>query len=130
MYQQLEQLEILDILPKELEQREYVFNRAIDVRSAAMIYLAVNIHHQATALGDIGKTYLHLSSLIRSGNVFKTFFIGDEKITNATEYLKLALDDYCRALNNIHAHISVKSYELHIEDHKLLKGTSDQWNCC
>jgi hypothetical protein len=54
MYQQLEQLEILNILPEELEQRVSVINRAIDVRSAAMIYLAVNIHHQTTALGDMG----------------------------------------------------------------------------
>lgn len=123
MYQQLEQLEILDILPSELDQRESVFNRAIDVRSAAMIYLAVNIHHQTTALGDIGKTSLLLSILIVLGNVFKTFFIGDEKITDATMYLKTSVDDYCRALNNIHTRISIKSYELHIEDHKLLKGT-------
>ena len=61
MYQQLEQLEILDTLPEELEQRESVVNRAIDVRSAAMIYLAVNIRHQTTALGDIGKISPHLS---------------------------------------------------------------------
>jgi hypothetical protein len=61
MYQTLEQLEILDILPETLEQRESVVNRAIDVRSAAMMYLAVNIHHQTTPLGDMGKTFLHLS---------------------------------------------------------------------
>jgi len=58
MYQQLEQLEILDMLPEDLEQRESVVNCAIDVRSASMIYLAVNIHHQATPGGDIGKTSL------------------------------------------------------------------------
>jgi len=61
MYQQLEQLEILDILPEELEQRESVVNCAIDVRSASMIYLAVNIGHQATPGGDIGKTSLRTS---------------------------------------------------------------------
>lgn len=129
MYQQLEQLEILDILPEELEQRESVFNRAIDVRSAAMTYLAVNIQHQTTALGDMGKRSLRPSILIVSGNVLKTFFVGDEKITNSTEYLKTSVDNYCRALNNIHTRISIKSYELHIESHKLLKGTSDRWNC-
>lgn len=130
MYQQLEQLEILDILPEELEQRESVISRAIDVRSAAMIYLAVNIYHQTTPLGDMGKVSLRLSNLTSSGKVFKTFFVGDEKITNSTEYLKTSIDDYCRVLNNIHARISIKSYQLHIEGHKLLKGTSDRWNSC
>ena len=63
MYQQLEQLEILDILPEDLEheRRESVVNCAIDVRSASMIYLAVNIRHQATPGGDIGKTSLRTS---------------------------------------------------------------------
>jgi hypothetical protein len=54
MYQQLEQLEILDILPDDLEQRCSVINRAMDVRSASMFYLAVNIHHQSIPLGDVG----------------------------------------------------------------------------
>jgi hypothetical protein len=31
MCQQLEQLAILDILPDDLEQREFVINRALDV---------------------------------------------------------------------------------------------------
>jgi len=61
MYQQLEQLEILDMLPEDLEQHESVVNCAIDVRSASMIYLAVNIRHQATPGGDIGKTSLRTS---------------------------------------------------------------------
>ena len=55
MYQQLEQLEIIDILPDDLEQRESVINRAMDVRSASMLYLAVNIRYQTTPLGDLGK---------------------------------------------------------------------------
>ena len=61
MYQQLEQLEILDILPEDIGQRESVVNCAIDVRSASMIYLAVNIRHQATPLGDVGKSFLYVS---------------------------------------------------------------------
>lgn len=60
MYQQLEQLEILDILPDDLEQRESVINRAMDVRSASMLYLAVNIRFQTTPLGDLGKMSLDI----------------------------------------------------------------------
>jgi hypothetical protein len=121
MYQRLEQLEILDLLPQDLEQRESVINCAIDVCSASMIYLAVNIRHQATPLGDMGN-HICQSQLIATGKVFKTFIVGDERITNATDYLKMSVDAYCRTLNNLHTRISIKSYEVHLEDHKLLKG--------
>ena len=56
--------------------------------------------------------------------MFKTFFVEDEKITNSTNYLKTSVDAYCRALHHIYTPISIKSYELNIESHKLLKGIS------
>ena len=52
--QQLEQLAILDSLPQDLKQREIVINRAMDVRSASMLFLAVNIRHDLTPLGIPG----------------------------------------------------------------------------
>jgi hypothetical protein len=52
--QQLEQLAILDSLPQDLKQREIVINRAMDVRSASMLFLAVNIRHDSTPLGIPG----------------------------------------------------------------------------
>jgi hypothetical protein len=54
MYQQLEQLEILDVLPTDLQQREILINRAMDVRSASMLYLATILRHEATPLGSVG----------------------------------------------------------------------------
>ena len=51
MCQQLEQLEILDNLPSDLEQREAVVNRAMDIRSAFMLYLATHIYHESFPLG-------------------------------------------------------------------------------
>lgn len=54
MCQQLEQLAILDILPDDLEQRDFVINRALDVRSATMLFLAMNIRHDSTFLGIPG----------------------------------------------------------------------------
>jgi hypothetical protein len=54
--QQLEQLDILELIQgdADLDNYESLFNRAMDVRSASMIYLAVHIHHDATPLGSIG----------------------------------------------------------------------------
>lgn len=45
---------MVNVLPYDLEQREFVVNRALDVRSASMIYLAVSIRHQGTPLGTPG----------------------------------------------------------------------------
>jgi hypothetical protein len=45
---------MVNVLPNDLVQREFIVNRALDVRSASMIYLAVSIHHQETALGTPG----------------------------------------------------------------------------
>ena len=53
---QFAHLEMMKVLPDELEQREFVVNRALDVRSAAMMYLAVSIRHDATPLGTPGTT--------------------------------------------------------------------------
>jgi hypothetical protein len=47
---QVGQLGIVDTIPSDLEQRDVVINRAIDVRSAAMLYLALHIQHDATRL--------------------------------------------------------------------------------
>ena len=52
----------MKLLPDELEQREFVVNRALDVRSAAMMYLAVSIRHDATPLGTPGTTPTYICS--------------------------------------------------------------------
>jgi hypothetical protein len=43
MLQLMEQLQVSD----DLEQREFVSNRALDMRSASMVYLAVIIRHHS-----------------------------------------------------------------------------------
>lgn len=55
--QQLEHLAIVNNLPEDLQQREFVTNRALDVRSACMRYLAANIRHESTSLGIPGKSF-------------------------------------------------------------------------
>jgi hypothetical protein len=52
--QQFAHLELVNILPEELEQREFVINRALDVRSASMMHLAVSLRHDSTPLGTPG----------------------------------------------------------------------------
>jgi hypothetical protein len=61
--QQFAHLELMNVLPDDLEQREFVANRALDVRSASMMYLAVMIRHDATPLGTPGITpkYIRLN---------------------------------------------------------------------
>src|SRR5208282_6039759 len=45
IYQQLEQFKIIDNIPENLEQRDSLLNRVLDVRSACMQYLTMNIRH-------------------------------------------------------------------------------------
>lgn len=55
--QQFEHLQMVKVLPDELEQRDFVVNRAMDVRSASMTYLASIIHHNSTPFGTPGTTF-------------------------------------------------------------------------
>jgi hypothetical protein len=62
--QQLEELEVVSVLPEDIEQRDYVLNRALDVRTASMMYLAVLLNHGSTVFGTpgISTTRSHFSS--------------------------------------------------------------------
>ena len=50
----MEQLQVLDVLPDDLVQRDFVINRALDMRSASMVYLAVSIRHHSRRGGIPG----------------------------------------------------------------------------
>jgi hypothetical protein len=52
--QQLGELDVTSILPDDVERRDILINRAIDVRTACMRYLTSHILHDATPLGIIG----------------------------------------------------------------------------
>ena len=52
--QQFAHLEMINVLPDDLEQRDFVVNRALDVRSASMTYLAVRICRDSVPLGTPG----------------------------------------------------------------------------
>src|SRR6266516_6120837 len=105
MCQILGKLTILDIVPRQ-KDHESLFNCAIDVRSASMLYLAAHIRHDATWLGGLGRT-TPLCMLTIKGKVFKVFFAG-EKITDAGGYLKWSVENYTRELNNVHFRTTVE----------------------
>jgi hypothetical protein len=52
--QQLGELDVTTLLPDDVEQRDILINRAIDVRTACMRYLTSHILHDATPGGIIG----------------------------------------------------------------------------
>jgi hypothetical protein len=54
MCQQLEQLDVVRILPVDLEEYRGVVNRAVDIRSACMVYIACHIQHDITKFGLVG----------------------------------------------------------------------------
>ena len=54
MCQQLEQLDIVRILPGDLDEYRSVINRAVDIRSACMVYIACHIQHDQTSFGLLG----------------------------------------------------------------------------
>jgi hypothetical protein len=54
IFQLMEQLQVFDVLPEDLSQRDFVTNRALDMRSASMLYLAVIIRHHSRRGGIPG----------------------------------------------------------------------------
>lgn len=113
--QLLEQMAVLEVLPNDLEQREFVINRALDVRSAAMLYLATHIRDEATAFGIPGTPQSKAVSNI-AGKIVKVFFAGGEQITDSKVYLQTCVDNYSRALTN------VVGIRVLIEVREMLKG--------
>jgi hypothetical protein len=101
MCQQLELLKVIDSSSKNFEQRDILLNRALDVRSACMQYLAAYIRHDATFLGTTGTISSKYVKLIISGKVFKTFTLGDRSINEPMINLKSCVDNYCRAISSI-----------------------------
>lgn len=68
---QLEQLKVVEALPKGLELQETVINRALDIRSASMICLGRAIIHHSIPLGTTGISSFDrersLAYFVRSG---------------------------------------------------------------
>src|SRR5271155_303377 len=125
MVQQLNRLSIVESMPKDVDSA-MVINRALDVRSACMVYLALNIRHEATPLGTVGIMNQEFG-LIHLGKVVKTFVLGDQKISDSTDYLKSWVDKYTTALTDVHAYVGVNlTYPLVKETNKMVRGKTPQ----
>lgn len=66
---QLEQLRIVERLPQSDVSAQALINSAMDVQSAVMNYIAVQIRHQSTAFGIVGisKNVTGLTDFQRKG---------------------------------------------------------------
>ena len=73
-----------------------------------MIYLGVQIRHDATPLGNIGMVSYLQRILTMSGKTIKTFVIGDEKISDSKAYLQKAIENYTRALSTFNTGLTLK----------------------
>jgi hypothetical protein len=48
------QLDVVESIPTDVERRQSIINRAMDVRSACMSYLGAQLNHQANRLRLLG----------------------------------------------------------------------------
>lgn len=51
---QVGQLDVVGKIPLDIQGRDSIVNRAMDARSACMMYLATHLKHEANRLGLIG----------------------------------------------------------------------------
>jgi len=111
MSQLVQRIRIAQKLPDNLEEREAVINRAMDIRSSCFLYLAAHLPHDVVPLGDIGKVDI-LATANLSVKVFKTFVIGDEKLTDASVLLERTVARYDTAVND--AHMALTLYAVQV----------------
>ena len=91
-------------------------NRAMDVRSACILYLAAQLKHDKTWLGTIGRILLADWLTGAIGKVIKTLFAGDDMITDAATCLAKSVNDYRQAIDGTNLVIG-------LEILKIVKGT-------
>lgn len=102
-------LQTLETWPDEL-QYEPLLNRALDIRSSFMQYLAVQIKHANTPLGKVGMLCFIMPANFL-GRVAKVFATGSESLTDATTDVKIAVDNYTRELQSTHANLTVEVWK-------------------
>lgn len=114
MCRQLERLDIIVELPDDIPQHlhDAVINRVLDVRSACMVYLAINIHHFAIPLGTPGKLTLPDWTNLFIGRVVTAFFLGDEEISDSKTHLRACVDEFGNIIADAHARVSFKTFNL------------------
>jgi len=87
-------------------------NRAMDVRSASLKYIAVHIRHESQYFGIAG-IYLPLNcrSLTSVGRVAMTIFTGDNACNSACTILKEAIAEFNASLSIFGHSVGIKTLE-------------------
>jgi len=91
---QLGHLGVINDIPEDLNQREAVVNRALDVRSAAMNYLAITIRHHATPLGTLG-IFAHFVRL----NIFRQGYEGFFRRRQRRRRVRRVINEGCGGIH-------------------------------
>jgi len=107
---QLANLDVVEEVPENLPHRDRLVNRAVDVRSASMLYIAIQLKHDQNSFGLAGLVPRWFSLTIQ-GTVLKTIFTGDKKIMDTETYLKDSVNEYNKTMNNMNLRIIVKMYK-------------------
>ena len=107
---QLGQLQIITALPATTVPSHTLVNSAMDVRSAVMGYLAVQIRHESIALGIVGR-HSQRFRVEYLGKVVTTFTAGDDERNGVNAALESAVRDFNAALSHYGHGVGFKTFE-------------------
>jgi hypothetical protein len=106
---QLEQLRIVERLPHSDVSAQALINSAMDVQSAVMNYIAIQIRHQSGSFGIVGIPKTVQGSLTL-GKTATTFVKGDELGTAGTK-LENAVGTFNSALSHFGHGVGFKTFD-------------------
>jgi hypothetical protein len=108
---QLEQLDIIKHIPDADVPPDYLINRATDVLSATLTYLAVHIHHQPGRFGVIGRLpNSRLTDFV--GAIVGTIIKGDEECVAVDTELRDPIAEFNSALTNFASRIGFRTFQV------------------
>ena len=117
---QLRLLFIVNQLPETKVQSDQVVNRAMDVLSAALAYIAVHVKHESNLLGILGTSCYEIADQI--GGMGKSIFRGEEHFTAVERGLKDTIDEFNSTLANFGLGVT---FELGPQTLKEVQGTRE-----
>ena len=110
IYRQLGELNVVTDLPNTDIPPTALINRALDVKSAVLTYLAVHICHESSRLGIIG-IFSFFSPLFMLGNMASAIFKGTEDCDSARLELESAIQEFNSALSHYAYRIGFKTFQ-------------------
>jgi len=95
-------------VPNELEKHEFLVNRALDVLSASMMYLAVSMEGQHILIDLLSTAPATYPIKGRQ----RTHFLVDTSIIDSEKNLDLCVDLYHRAISTFGSDTNIKAQEI------------------